>query len=409
MSITKPTPPNKKLIIFVLGTLASLGPFSIDMYLPSFLDLASSLETTVNCVQLSLTSYFVGISLGQLLYGPLIDHYGRKGPLRFGLILYLLSTLGCAFASSVEMLIALRFFQALGSCTGMVVSRAIVKDLFSNKEVPKIFSMLVLVIGVSPLVAPTLGGYLTRHFGWQSIFAALFVLGSGILLMSQTVLPETLRSKPTTKFFNKSILQNFLFVLRNKQFLMYSFALSFVSGGLFAYISGASFVFMDVLEVSQEQFGFVFAANAVGLIITSQVNRFILEKFALKNILLNASFFQAVSSLGLLTFYYLDMLQLGNVIFFVIMYLAMKGFMTPNLVAKALEPFSERAGVASALIGFLQMLLGALASASVAFLHNNTAWPMAIVMFSCAFLSLLFILVARLYPDLNSPSAMSKI
>src|SRR6185369_12253325 len=168
-------------LIVVLGLLSAIGPFSIDMYLPGFPAIAENLHTTVAHVSLSLSSFFIGISAGQFLYGPLLDRFGRKRPLYLGLIAYLLATVGCALATSVNALIVLRLLQALGGCVGMVASRAMVRDMFDVKDNAKVFSLLMLVIGVSPLVAPTLGGYLTAAFGWQSVFVVLSLLVAGIL------------------------------------------------------------------------------------------------------------------------------------------------------------------------------------------------------------------------------------
>src|SRR5260221_9146304 len=167
---------NRGAIIFTLGALSALGPFSIDMYLPGFPSIAADLHSTIPHVQLSLTSFFIGISVGQLIFGPMIDRFGRKKPLYFGLVLYLLASLGCMLAPSVDILIGLRFLQALGSCAGAVISRAMVRDIFPVHENAKVFSLLILVVAISPIVAPTAGGYISEAFGWQSIFFTLTIV-----------------------------------------------------------------------------------------------------------------------------------------------------------------------------------------------------------------------------------------
>ena len=179
------------LTILILGTLSAISPFSIDMYLPGFPAIARDLNTTVAQVQLSLSSFFIGISVGQLLYGPLLDRYGRKKPLYFGITLYLISSVGCAFTGSVESLIVFRFLQALGGCVGMVASRAMIRDLFPVSEIAKVFSLLMLVIGVSPLIAPTVGGYVTAIFGWHYVFIILAVMSALILAAVHYALPES--------------------------------------------------------------------------------------------------------------------------------------------------------------------------------------------------------------------------
>src|SRR5215467_2526226 len=183
-------------LIFILGLLTAIGPFSIDMYLPGFPAIARDLNTTVAHVSLSLSSFFIGISIGQFLYGPLLDRFGRKKPLYFGLTAYLLASIGCTFAYSADALIILRLLQALGSCSGMVASRAMVRDLFAVKDNAKIFSLLMLVVGVSPIIAPTLGGYMTATIGWRYIFVVLAFFGLAILAAVHFSLPESREPNP---------------------------------------------------------------------------------------------------------------------------------------------------------------------------------------------------------------------
>src|SRR4051812_14337774 len=185
-------------LILILGSLTALGPFSIDMYLPAFKSIAKYLHTSTDQVALSLSSFFIGISAGQLLYGPLLDRFGRKRPLYFGLALYVIASLGCALAKSADALIVLRLFEALGGCVGMVASRAMVRDIFPVEENAKIFSLLMLVVGVSPIIAPTLGGYITATIGWKYVFVVLTAMGVLILAGVYFFLPGG--RKPDTSF-----------------------------------------------------------------------------------------------------------------------------------------------------------------------------------------------------------------
>src|SRR5215203_1340378 len=185
-------------LILILGSLTAIGPFSIDMYLPAFPDIAKNLHSTVAQVTLSLSSFFIGISAGQLLYGPLLERFGRKKPLYIGLCIYLLASIGCALAASVNALIVLRLLQALGGCVGMVAARAMVRDLFEVKENAKIFSTLMLVVAVSPIIAPTLGGYVTAVLGWRYIFVILVIIVIIILIGIYFLLPES--KKPDLGF-----------------------------------------------------------------------------------------------------------------------------------------------------------------------------------------------------------------
>src|ERR1051326_7690471 len=183
-------------LILILGLLTAIGPFSIDMYLPAFPDIAKNLHTTVAQVTLSLSSFFIGISFGQLLYGPLLERFGRKKPLFAGLCIYLIASIGCALAMSVNALIVLRLLQAVGGCVGMVAARAMVRDLFEVKENAKVFSMLMLVVAVSPIIAPTLGGYITALLGWRYVFVMLIIVVITVIITAYFLLPESKKPDP---------------------------------------------------------------------------------------------------------------------------------------------------------------------------------------------------------------------
>src|SRR5215813_8879026 len=208
--------------ILILGMLTAIGPFSIDMYLPAFPDIAKGLHTTVAQVTLSLSSFFIGISVGQLLYGPLLERFGRKKPLYVGLSIYLLASIGCALAGSVNALIILRLLQALGGCVGMVAARAMVRDLFEVKENAKIFSTLMLVVAVSPIIAPTLGGYVTAMLGWRYVFAMLIIVDIIIIAGTFFLLPESKKPDPTFSLRPAPILRNFKGVITHPQFYTYA-------------------------------------------------------------------------------------------------------------------------------------------------------------------------------------------
>src|SRR6478736_2295380 len=205
-------------LILILGLLTAIGPFSIDMYLPAFPDIAMNLHTTVARVTLSLSSFFIGISFGQLLYGPLLERFGRKKPLYIGLCVYLLASIGCALAASVNALIVLRLLQALGGCVGMVAARAMVRDLFEVKENAKIFSTLMLVVAVSPIIAPTLGGYITSLLGWQYVFVMLIIVDLIVIISAYFLLPESKEPDPNFSLRPVPILKNFSGVITHPQF-----------------------------------------------------------------------------------------------------------------------------------------------------------------------------------------------
>src|ERR1022692_4521598 len=243
---------NKFHLVLILGLLSAIGPFSIDMYLPAFPAIAESLHSTVAHVSLSLSSFFIGISAGQLLYGPLLDKFGRKKPLYVGLCAYLIASVGCALASSADALIVLRLLQALGGCVGMVAARAMVRDLFEVKENAKIFSLLMLVVAVSPIIAPTLGGYVTASLGWRYVFTVLIIIVSFIIVAIYFFLPESREPDHNLSLKPKPIIQNFIAVIKQPQFYTYAFTGAIAAAGLYAYIGGSPYVFMDLFKVSEK-------------------------------------------------------------------------------------------------------------------------------------------------------------
>jgi DHA1 family bicyclomycin/chloramphenicol resistance-like MFS transporter len=380
--------------IFTLGLLSAMGAFSIDMYLPGFPDIAKDLHSTIAHITLSITSFFIGISLGQLIYGPLLDRFGRKKPLYIGLALYLVTSVACAFAPTANMLIGLRFLQALGSCSGMVASRALVRDIFPVEENAKIFSLLMLVLALSPIVAPTLGGYMTALFGWQSIFYILALIGASTLILTYFKLPAG-KEPQDFSLKPKPIISGFWEVAKVPQFYTYAFAGAIASSGLYAYIAGSPFVFMELYHVSEKQYGWIFAIIAMGLISASQVNTILLRKFTSEQIVRVALFCQCLAGVSLVVGNTFHMLGLYSTIFLIWIFLSTQGFAFPNSSALSLAPFSKNAGTASALMGAIQLGIGAVSTALVSMLTNGTAIPMSMVMCACAVSSFIVLLIGR--------------
>ena len=383
---------NFKLVL-ILGLLSAIGPFSIDMYLPGFPAIAADLHTTVAKISLSLSSFFIGISAGQMLYGPLLDRFGRKKPLYIGILIYLIASIGCAISTSVDALIWLRLLQALGSCSGMVASRAMVRDLFPVSENAKIFSLLMLVVGVSPIIAPTLGGYLSADYSWHYVFIVLAVMAAIILLAIHFYLPESRQPDPDFSLKPRPIITRFLQVAKEPQFYTYAFTGSIASAGLYAYISGSPSVFMEIYKVTEQQYGWIFAIVAVGLISSSQINTLLLRKYKSEQVIVVALSCQSLTGIILFTGSMFSFLGLFSTIFLCFIFLCCQGFTFPNTSALSLAPFTKTAGSASALLGSIQMGIGAFTSALVSYLNNGTAVPMAIVMACCALVSFTILMV----------------
>ncbi|WP_291906346.1 multidrug effflux MFS transporter [Chitinophaga sp. CB10] len=382
-------------LILILGSLTALGPFSIDMYLPGFPAIAKDLHTDVPTIGFSLTSFFIGISAGQLLYGPLLDKYGRKKPLYAGLILYIATSIGCMYSHTIESLVALRFFQAIGSCAATVAAVAMVRDLFPVKDNARVFALLMLVVGASPMVAPAVGGYVTHAFGWNTVFLILTVLGVGILLACLLWLPESYRPDSTISLKPKPIINNFLAVLTNAQFTTYALAGALSFAGIFTYVSGSPKVFMEVYGVSGEVYGWIFAGLSVGFIGCSQVNSFLLRRFQSRQIIPVALAFQSAFGILLFLAAITHVLTLTLLLILLFGYLCCLGFVNPNTAALCLAPFSKNAGSASAVMGALQLGIGAITSAAVSAVKIPNASPMAFTLALCGLTALGVLLTGR--------------
>ncbi|RZL20195.1 MAG: Bcr/CflA family efflux MFS transporter [Pedobacter sp.] len=383
------------LLILILGSLTALAPFSIDMYLPGFPAIAKDLNTTISKVALSLSSFFIGISAGQLLYGPLLDRFGRKKPLYFGLVIYIIASAGCALATSIDALIALRFIQALGSCAATVAAVAMVRDLFPIKDSAKVFAMLMLVLGVSPMIAPTLGGYITSHLGWHTIFIILLGIGLFNLIASFLWLPEVYKPDTTMSLKPKPIINNFLLVMREPQFYTYALTGALAFAGLFVYISGSPLLFMDIFKVNEETYGWIFALLSVGFIGSSQVNTLFLRRFKSEQIIFFAMLAQVITIVFFLIGGMNGWFGLYTTIFLLFKFLCCLGFVSPNASALTLAPFTKNAGSAAALMGAIQMGLGALASVGIGLFDAQSVVPMLTIMAACSILAFLVLIIGR--------------
>lgn len=383
--------------------MSAIGPLSIDMYLPAFTSIATALNTSVANVTLSLSSFFVGISIGQLLYGPLLERYGRKIPLYFGLTLYAVSALACATAMSIEALIIFRFLQALGGCVGMVASRAMVRDLFDVKDNAKVFSTLMLVIAVSPIIAPTLGGFISTHLGWRYIFVMLIIVIAFIIAGIYFLLPNGKGPNPSFSLKPTAIASSFLSIIKHPQFALFTFSGSVASAGLYAFISGSPYVFLEIFKLTEQHYGWVFAFVASGLIGSSQLNSFFLKKYKSEQIIKTALYVQSIVAIILATTSIFGFSELFSTIVLIFLYLCCQGFIFPNASALSMAPFGHNAGNASALMGFIQMSLGALMSAMVSVLHNDSTLPMTGVMAFCS-VTATFILAIGKMKELNPAS-----
>lgn len=375
------------IVILILGALSTIGPFSIDMYLPAFPAIANNLHSTVAQIQLSLTSYFIGISIGQLLYGPLLDRFGRKLPLYVGMGVYILASLGCVVVQTVPMLIALRFVQALGGCVTLVASRALVRDLFPVSETARIFSLLLLVLAVSPMLAPTVGGYVTAAFSWHAIFIILSVIAAIVLAAVIFFLPSGRKADTSISLKPKAVWANFMTVMKQPQFFTYAFTSAIASSVIYAYLAGSPEVFMSVYGVNEKVYGWIFAFIAVAIIGSNQVNRVLLKKWTSEQLIVAGLWGQMAAGLILVIGALYGAFNLYTLIAALFLFMCGQGFTVSNASALSLAPFGRLAGTASALLGALQLGVGSIASAVVSVFHNGTELPMIFSIVGCVVFS----------------------
>ena len=360
----------------LLASLTAVGPLSTDMYLPSLPDIARDLGASTQQVQLTISSYLIGFACGQILYGPVSDRHGRKPVLLAAVALFCAATIVCMLATSVDMLIVARIAQALGGSGAVVVTRAIVRDLYSGARAGRELSVISSVMAVAPVLAPMAGGMLQAAFGWRSIFVLLVVAGVAAFAIVWALLPETLQRRDEA-ISASSMLRSYRIVISNGVFLAYLGLGCFSYAGLFAWISGASFVLQNLYGLTPLVFGFVFAIATFGYFTGTTIAARIVTRVGLDGMIGIGSVVCAVGGLLACASIALGLTSSLSLVIPVAIFLAGFGMVLPQSIAGAITPFPERAGAASSLLGFVQQIGAALCGAVVASLLGKNAWPLA--------------------------------
>jgi DHA1 family bicyclomycin/chloramphenicol resistance-like MFS transporter len=353
------------------------------MYLPAMPQMEQVFHTSAAAVQYTMVTFLVGFALGQSLYGPITDRFGRKPPLYVSLALFIVSSAACALAPSIQIMSFFRLLQAIGACGGAVISRAIVRDLFPPSELRRIFSMLILVVGVSPVIAPLFGSYLLLWFGWKAAFVTQALIGIVCLTGMHFRLPESLPPNARMPLRVDTIVSAYSRLIKDKTFLGASVVCGFSSAGTFAYITSAPFVFISLYKVPTEKFGWLFGSVAAGMVAASQINGRMSRRVPLWQVLRYANLVQLAAGMLLLVAVLTGVGGLASVFGCIFVYVAAQGFVFPNGSAIAMMRHGEIAGTASALLGTNQFLLAAIAAIFLG-LIENPAIPMAIVIAACA-------------------------
>ncbi|MFJ2085084.1 multidrug effflux MFS transporter [Micromonospora chokoriensis] len=365
-------------LVLVLGALIAIGPLTIDMYLPALPAITAGLQTTETAVQLTLTGTLVGLALGQLLIGPLSDVVGRRIPLLAGLAAHIVASVLCVFAPNIEVLGTLRVLQGLGVAAATVVATAVVRDLFSGASFARIFSRLMLVMGMAPILAPTLGSGLLRWTEWRGVFAALAVLGALLIVVAALQLQETLPVARRRHGGVAATVRDYRGLFNDRAFVGLVLVAGLAMAALFAYVSGSSFVLQREYGLDEQEFGVAFGAGAVGLIAATQFNVRLLRRYTPQQILVSALIAGTAAGLLLVLFAATGFGGLGTLLAALWLVLAAAGLALPNAPALAMSRHSEAAGTAAALLGAVQFGIGAL-SAPLAGLFGTGSVPMAIV------------------------------
>ncbi|MFI6821009.1 multidrug effflux MFS transporter [Micromonospora sp. NPDC050187] len=385
------SPGQRLRLVLVLGSLIAIGPLTIDMYLPALPAIVDDLQTTSAAVQLTLTGTLAGLAVGQLVIGPLSDSLGRRTPLLAGTALHVLASLLCVIAPSVEVLGALRVLQGLGTAATAVVAMAVVRDLFSGAAFATLFSRLMLVMGVAPILAPTLGSEVLRWTSWRGIFVVLAIFGVALLAVAAFGLRETLPVALRRSGRVIDTVRTYGTLLRDRVFVGLVLVAGLAMAALFAYVAGSSFVLQNQYGLDEQEFGLAFGAGAVGLILATQLNVRLLRRYTPQRILLVSLVAGTVAALGLLVFAATGLGGLPALLATLWVVLAAAGLAMPNAPALALSRHGEAAGTASALLGAVQFGVGAVAAPMVGVLGTG-AVAMALVVaggMACALIVLL--------------------
>ncbi|KXZ22890.1 MFS transporter [Bacillus nakamurai] len=382
-------------MVLILGTLASFGPLSLDMYLPALPEVAEDLHTTASLAQLSLTFCLLGLAVGQIIVGPLSDMKGRRKPLIISLMLYTLSSLLCAFSPSVSFLIVMRFIQGFTGAAGIVIARASARDMYSGKELTAFFSLLMLVNGAAPILAPITGGFVLQFASWKTVFIVLAIIGILIFISVLAALPESLPLEKRTKGGLQETLTTFRRLLGDRMFMGFALSQAFVLTGMFAYIAGSPFVLQNIYGVSAQMFSLLFAVNGAGIIAASQITGRLAKKLDERKLFAAGLIIAIIGSIALLLSLAFG-LGLTAVCISLFIIVSCVGIVTTTGFALAMQKQEKGAGSAAALLGLLPFIGGALAAPLVGAAGEENAWPMAASIFGFNLIAVLsYILLVK--------------
>ncbi|MEJ5903353.1 Bcr/CflA family multidrug efflux MFS transporter [Pseudomonas kermanshahensis] len=369
-------------VLLVLSALMSFASVSTDLYLPALPALATQFHTNPGRVELTISSFLIGFSLGQLLWGPLSDRYGRRLPIVIGLLLFVLGSLGCAESQTVWQMVNWRIVQALGACAGPVIARAKVRDLYAKEQSAKMLSTLISIMAIAPLLGPILGGQILRFWSWHVIFWSLAAVGL-VMIMALQALPESLAPQRRSQVSLTAMFSGYLSLLRSRRLLKYAIAGGFFYGGAYAFIAGTPFSYISYYQVPAQLYGLLFGVNILGIMAANYLNTLLLKHVSSDRLFRIGTAIAAVTALGVAINTYFGWGGLWRIAIPVFFFMAMNGLIVANSVASALNDFPQQAGSASALLGAMHYGSGILSAALVGWFDDGTPWTMGWIIGAC--------------------------
>ncbi|SBO12512.1 Bicyclomycin resistance protein [Vibrio mediterranei] len=385
-----PAQPKLGFIMFaVLGLLGALTPMAINMYLSAMPDIASDLGSTASDVQLTLTVYLAGFAIGQMLYGPLADSFGRRPVLLTGVLFFAIAAALSAVATEIESLMYIRFIQGVAGAAAQVIILAIIRDMFEREDFARVMSFVTLVITVAPLTSPSIGGYLAIWFGWRSIFWTLAILATVGIVLTLWRIPETLSTDNRQPLHVGRTVRNYIDLFKNPSAMGLIWSGAFSFAGMFAFLTAGAFVYIDIFGVKPEQFGYLVGLNIIAMFIITTINGRLVKKLGTHTMLKLGLWTQLTAGIGLVLVWALN-LGLWSTVIFVALFIGTLSAINSNTMAILLSGYPSMAGTATSLAGTMRFGTGALVGAVVALLPNNEIWPMIFSMAACGTLSIGF-------------------
>ncbi|MFS2225100.1 multidrug effflux MFS transporter [Pantoea sp. B65] len=379
------------VFVLILSALMAVTSLSTDIYLPAMPIMAKDLQGDA---ELTITGFLIGFCIAQLIWGPISDHFGRRLPMFIGMVLFVMGSVGCALSTDIVQIVFWRVFQALGACTGPMLARAMIRDLFSRTRAAQMLSTLMVIMAIAPIAGPLLGGQMIKVTSWHAIFWLLAIIG-GLMLASLFWLPETLPAEKRVKASISSAFRNYFTLLTNTNFMRFTLCLTFYYVAAYAFITGSPFVYITYFGIDPQHYGWLFAVNIVGLMVVSLINRRLVHHYPLESLLKFAVFIATLAALVLAFATGLGIGGIGLIVAAVFVFFSMNGIIAATSAAAAMDAVPNVAGSASALMGALQYGSGIISSLLLALLSDGTPWTMGWIIAVFTLASALMALTTR--------------